>query len=272
MRTPEGSIRRTPDKLPLTYAGFSGAGLDGPGWRLRLLHRSEFRPLGEPGALDAAALFDRSGHRRGDGRGRPRAVSGFARQLSRGSRPGRIGRRGTRSEFDCRSLARHHPVQRRQLSGLQVCPRWGPFNSCGCSLESALNGAAVGRHELLSFAVLARNAGERPITVTVQVMYDRGAHAGAGLTEGERRRFRSLQDRARHEFAASGIRFDVRELEGAYLRRQGYSEIPSGFLARGAINLFVTEALGYNIDRDRTGGCSMGPVPPSRRSGGDPFY
>ncbi len=153
-----------------------------------------------------------------------------------------------------------------------MCPRWGPFNSCGCSLESALNGAAVGRHELLSFAVLARNAGERPITVTVQVMYDRGAHAGAGLTEGERRRFRSLQDRARHEFAASGIRFDVRELEGAYLRRQGYSEIPSGFLARGAINLFVTEALGYDIDRDRTGGCSMGPVPPSRRSGGDPFY
>jgi hypothetical protein len=34
----------------------------------------------------------------------------------------------------------------------------------------------------------------------------------------------------------------------------------------------VTDALGYDIDRDRTGGCSMGPRPPNRRSGGDPFY
>jgi hypothetical protein len=44
------------------------------------------------------------------------------------------------------------------------------------------------------------------------------------------------------------------------------------FLVRGTLNLLVTDALGYDIDRDRTGGCSMGPLPPSRRSGGDPFY
>ena len=59
-------------------------------------------------------------------------------------------------------------------------------------------------------------------------------------------------------------------LEGAYVRQQGYSEIPAKFLARGVINLFVTDTLGYDIDRDRTGGGSMGPIPPSRRSGGDP--
>ena len=35
------------------------------------------------------------------------------------------------------------------------------------------------------------------------------------------------------------------------------------------INLFVTDTLGYDIDRDRTGGCLMGPLPPGRRSGGD---
>jgi hypothetical protein len=86
-----------------------------------------------------------------------------------------------------------------------------------------------------------------------------------------RQRRAQRQEKATCEFATSGIRFDVRVLEGAYLRQQGYSEIPEKFLARGAINLFVTDTLGYDIDRDRTGGCSMGPRPPSRRSGGDPF-
>ena len=103
-------------------------------------------------------------------------------------------------------------------------------------------------------------------------MFDQGAHAGEGLSESERTKFRNYQEKATREFATSGIRFDVRVLEGAYLRQQGYSEIPEKFLARRAINLFVTDALGYDIDRDRTGGCSMGPRPPSARSGGDPFY
>ena len=112
----------------------------------------------------------------------------------------------------------------------------------------------------------------RPLIITVQVMFDQGAHAGKGLTCGELAKFRAYQDKAQREYAVSGIRFNVRTLEGAYLRQQGYSEIPGKFLARGAINLFVTDTLGYDLDRDRTGGCSMGPRPPSRRSGGDPFY
>lgn len=112
----------------------------------------------------------------------------------------------------------------------------------------------------------------QPLMVSVQAMFDQGAHAGKGLAEAERIKFRSYQEKARREYAASGIHFDVRVLEGAYVRQQGYSEIPAQFLARGAINLFVTDTLGYDIDRDRTGGCSMGPRAPSRRSGGDPFY
>jgi hypothetical protein len=111
-----------------------------------------------------------------------------------------------------------------------------------------------------------------PLIVTVHAMFDQGAHNGKGMGAAERYKFRTFQEKASREFATSGIRFDVRVLEGAYLRTQGYSEIPDKFLARGAINLFVTDALGYDIDRDRTGGCSMGPRPPSRRSGGDPFY
>lgn len=137
-------------------------------------------------------------------------------------------------------------------------------------VQRAIAGRACSRRELLSLALLA--PGSRPLIVTVQVLYDQGAHAGKGLSASERARFRALQEKAGREYATSTIRFDLRALEGAYLRRQGYSEIPRQFLTRGAINLFVTDALGYDIDRDRTGGCSMGPVAPSRRSGGNPFY
>ena len=112
----------------------------------------------------------------------------------------------------------------------------------------------------------------RPLIIAVQVMFDKGANSGKGLHEDERSKFERLQERARREYATSGIHFDLRVLEGAYLRQQGYSEIPDKFLARKTINLFVTGSLGYDIDRDRTGGCSMGPRPLSRRSGGDPFY
>ena len=60
--------------------------------------------------------------------------------------------------------------------------------------------------------------------------------------------------------------------EGAYLRQQGYSEIPEKFLTLKAINLFVTESLGYDIDKDRTGGCSIGPRPRRPGFSPDPFY
>ncbi len=113
---------------------------------------------------------------------------------------------------------------------------------------------------------------QRTILVRVQAMFDAGAHAGKGLSERERSKFRAFQQKAGREFAVSGIRFEIGTLEGAYVRQQGHSEIPSKFLARGAINLFVTDTLGYDIDRDRTGGVSSGPTRPSRRSGGDPYY
>jgi hypothetical protein len=137
-----------------------------------------------------------------------------------------------------------------------------------------LNQPLFCRREFLALSLLSPHGSDpfRPLVISVQAMFDQGAHSGKGLRETERAKFRSFQERARREYAASGIHFDVRVLEGAYVRQQGYSEIPAKFLARGVINLFVTDTLGYDIDRDRTGGGSMGPIPPSRRSGGDPFY
>jgi hypothetical protein len=136
-----------------------------------------------------------------------------------------------------------------------------------------------GRREFLLFGAAGNGLFTRtkpqplkPIVISVHAMFDRGAHSGKGLGDRERAMFYRYQEKARREFATSGILFDVRVVEDAHLREQGYSDIPDKFLARGTINLFVTETLGYDIDRDRTGGCSMGPRPPSRKSGGDPFY
>jgi hypothetical protein len=112
----------------------------------------------------------------------------------------------------------------------------------------------------------------RRIVISVNVMLDRGAHSGKGLTPGEVSLFRAYQDEAGREYATSGIFFDIHEMEGAYLRQQGYSDIPEKFLATGMINLFVTDALGYDIDRDRTGGSSMGPRPRGARFAANPFY
>jgi hypothetical protein len=112
----------------------------------------------------------------------------------------------------------------------------------------------------------------RTITISVNAMLDQGAHSGKGLGEAEITKFKAHQEKARREYAVSGIVFEVRFMEGAFLRKQGYSEIPSRFLERRTINLFVTDSLGYDIDRDRTGGCSIGPVPPGPRFAGDPFY
>lgn len=112
----------------------------------------------------------------------------------------------------------------------------------------------------------------RPIVISVRAMLDRGAHSARGLAESEIALFRRYQEQARREYAVSGILFDVQFVEGAFLRKQGYSEIPERFLARKCINVFVTDRLGYDIDRDRTGGCSLGPAPRSPQSGGDPYY
>ncbi len=133
---------------------------------------------------------------------------------------------------------------------------------------------ALNRREFVSLGFLALKNSQRlrPLVISVHAMFDRGAHSGMGLGEAERTLFNGYQEKARREYATSGILFDVRVVEGAYLRTQGYSEIPATVLARGTINLFVTDTLGYDIDRDRTGGCSIGPLPRGRRFAGDPFY
>lgn len=105
-----------------------------------------------------------------------------------------------------------------------------------------------------------------PITVRVNAMFDAGAHGNKGLTDAERATFWRYQTQAQREFAASGIRFEFRVTEGAFLRTQGYSVIPDKFLARDMINLFVSDFLGYDVDRDRTGGTSIGP------RGYDPYF
>jgi hypothetical protein len=112
----------------------------------------------------------------------------------------------------------------------------------------------------------------KPIVVNVNVLLDGWAHSGKGLSAGEIAAFKRYQESARREFAISGIQFELHVVEGAYLRTQGYSEVPEKFLQAKMINLFVTSTLGYDIDKDRTGGCSIGPR--ARRPGfaGDPFY
>jgi hypothetical protein len=111
-----------------------------------------------------------------------------------------------------------------------------------------------------------------PIVIRVRALFDQGAHSGKGLGDAERSAFERYQERARREYAVSGIFFDLEQWEGAYLRTQGYSDIPEKFLVRNRINVFVTETLGYDVDRDRTGGCSIGPRPGGPGTAGDPFY
>jgi hypothetical protein len=132
------------------------------------------------------------------------------------------------------------------------------------------------RRFLLAGAVTSRGLGAaeiRPwIVVRVNLMLDRGAHSGKGLGADEAGSFRRYQQMAAADYAVSGIRFEIRNTDGAFLRQQGYSEIPSRFLRPGMINLFVTDTLGYDIDRDRTGGASAGPRPQSAGVAADPFY
>jgi hypothetical protein len=112
----------------------------------------------------------------------------------------------------------------------------------------------------------------QPIVISVNALLDQAAHSGKGLSEIEIAAFKRCQERARREYAISGIHFDVRMVEGAYLRTQGYSEIPDKFLAREVINLFVAETLGYDVDTNRSGGSSIGPRPRRPGSPPDPFY
>ncbi len=137
----------------------------------------------------------------------------------------------------------------------------------------------VSRRELARLAYAA--ALVRPIGATrvdarlivrVRVMLDQGVHGAKGLDASEVARFSTYQDKAERDFAISGIAFELECTEGAFLRKQGYSEIPSRFMDARAINLFVTDSLGYDVDRERTGGCSTGPTRAGTRFAADPFY
>jgi hypothetical protein len=112
----------------------------------------------------------------------------------------------------------------------------------------------------------------KPIVISVNLMFDSGAHSGNGLGDQEIALFNRYQEETRREYATSGIFFDIKTSEGAYLRQQGYSEIPEKFLILRAINLLVTDSLGYDIDKDRTGGCSIGPRPRRPKFAADRFY
>jgi hypothetical protein len=112
----------------------------------------------------------------------------------------------------------------------------------------------------------------RPILVSVNVMMDQGAHSGKGLTNRERTKFQLYQERAIREYGVSGIHFQIRVVEGAYHREEDGADIPEKFLTRGMINVFVTSSLGYDIDRERTGGCSIGPHRRVGRFPPDPYY
>lgn len=149
---------------------------------------------------------------------------------------------------------------------MDECPQRYPRGSIGRREFVSRGSAAAG------LFVPGHSAGLAPIVVSVRALVDQGAHSGKGLSEIEVSRFKAYQEKARREYAASGIVFELTVVEGAFLRKQGYSEIPSRFMATAAINLFITGSPGYDVDRDRTGGCSIGPL--GRRPGfaGDPFY
>jgi hypothetical protein len=123
-----------------------------------------------------------------------------------------------------------------------------------------------------SFFSRKNPASLKPLVLSVNVMFDKGEHSGKGLVEAELALFQHYQEKSRREYATSGIFFDIGVTEGAHPRTQGYSEIPDKFLTLKATNLFVTDTLGYDIDRDRTGGCSIGPRPRRPGFAPDPFY
>lgn len=134
------------------------------------------------------------------------------------------------------------------------------------------------RRELLALAasipLLASNRPDplKRIVISVNLLLDSAAHGGKGLTPSEISVFQRYQDQAASEFATSGIFFDLHTTEGAYLHEQGFSDIPDQFIQPKMINVFVTGSLGYDIDRDRTGGSSEGPRPRTRAFAHSPGY
>lgn len=111
----------------------------------------------------------------------------------------------------------------------------------------------------------------RAIRVRVNVLLDQGVNEAKGLSESQRARFLELQTVAAGEYSTSGILFDVTYTPGAFVRTQSDTQIPERFLKLDAINLFVTASLGA-IDRERTGGLSIGPRPRYGTTPADPFY
>lgn len=131
----------------------------------------------------------------------------------------------------------------------------------------------LNRRKFLLFSAAMANASPfEPLVISVHVMFDQAAHSGQGLGKTERSKFQAFQQKASREYAISGIQFELDYMEGAYSRKQGYSEIPDKFLAPGKINVFVTDTLGYDSDRSRTGGSSIGPRPSAPALKGNRFY
>ena len=131
----------------------------------------------------------------------------------------------------------------------------------------------LNRREFLLFSAAAVDTSPlASLVISVHVMFDQASHAGKGLGETERIKFQAFKEKAAREFAISGIQFELDYLEGAYSRKQGYSEIPDKFLALGKINIFVTDTLGYDSDRSRTGGSSIGPRLSQPGIKGNRFY
>lgn len=81
-----------------------------------------------------------------------------------------------------------------------------------------------------------------------------------------------MQAAADRHFEHSGLRFDVRTIEKAYLRLQGNARIADTFLAPDRINVFVTASLPYDLDRQRTGGASVGPYARGPMFPGNRYY
>src|ERR1700754_3257039 len=86
------------------------------------------------------------------------------------------------------------------------------------------------RDLLLGAAGLLSGQPWKPLIVGVNLLFDQAAHSGKGLRPEEVALFQGYQEKARREFATSGIFFDVRITEGAFVRQQGYTVIPEKFL------------------------------------------
>ena len=140
--------------------------------------------------------------------------------------------------------------------------------------------AAVGRRQFLALGasgvdLFGRGNAEplRRLVISVNAMFDRSAHSGKGLGSGEVSLFKYLSrkngPRIRNQRSLLRRSRIGRRLSAA-ARILGDPGSVSG--AENDQTYSVTDALGYDIDRDRTGGSSMGPRPRTRQSAPSPFY